>query len=346
MNKNTPKVVVAFSGGKDSTTAILMLREKNHNVHALTMKLGIPGENQRLAKIKHLANVLDVPLRIIDMQDIFREKVIDYFHQSYAAGLTPNPCVACNNEIKFNLLMNEALQSEHADLYATGHYAAITRIDGRCFLAEPKDRTKSQIYFLSMIGPQALQHVVFPISTLTIAEVRQKTAGLPLANKAESQDVCFLKDEKLIDYLKKHLPKKYFQPGDFLDIAGNKIGRHKGAVYFTTGQRRGTGFSSDRKLYVVKKDVPNNTVTLGEEKYLYSHTLTVQRPVYWKPIAPGDRFDVKIRYMTPFSKAEITEASGHHIKAVFAKPEKSVTPGQIAAFYRNGIIEAAGYITL
>jgi tRNA-specific 2-thiouridylase len=346
MSKRKQKVVVALSGGKDSTASVVLLKEQDYDVFAMTMKLGIKGEDQRFEKLKHLTQFLAVPLKIIDMRAPFQEKVIDYFLRSYAASLTPNPCVACNNDIKFNLLMQEALKTQQADFYATGHYAAKTRINGHYFLTEPKDRTKSQIYFLSMIGEEALKRVIFPISALTLEEVRKKVEDLPLVNKEESQDVCFLHDKKLIDYLKKHLPKRYFKPGDFLDVRGNKIGKHKGAVYFTIGQRRGTGFSSDRKLYVVKKDVQNNTVTLGEEEHLYADTLTVVKPVYWKEIKTGEVFNVKIRYMTPFSKVEITGLSKEYIKAKFAKPEKSVTPGQIGAFYQEDIIVAAGYIAL
>ncbi len=338
------KVAVALSGGKDSTAACLLLREQGFDVHALTMQLGIENEEERLAKIRHLTHFLDIPWRTVDFRTVFKQKVIDRFVHSYAAGLTPNPCVQCNVEIKFNLLLNEALDKENADFYATGHYADKTLIDGDYFLTEPRDKMKSQVYFLSMIGKQALQRVIFPISALTIEEVREKVKDLPLANTSESQDVCFLHDKKLIDFLKKHLPPSYFQPGDILDINGKTIGRHKGSVYFTVGQRRGTGFSSDRKLYVIKKNVRENTITLGEEKDLYTGSFTVYDPVYWKEIETGDVYKAKIRYLTPFSEVIITGVSPKFIKAGFITAEKSITPGQIGAFYHENIIVAAGYI--
>jgi tRNA-specific 2-thiouridylase len=338
------KVVVALSGGKDSTAAVILLKEKNYDVRAVTMKIGIPGEDERLEKIQHLVEVLKIPWRVVDLAAEFKEKVIDYFVRSYAAGDTPNPCAVCNNEIKFNLLMQEALLKEQADFYATGHYAKKITVNGHPFLTEPEDREKSQIYFLAMIGNKALQRVIFPLSPLTITEVRKIVEGFPLANRKESQDVCFLGNNKLMDFLKNHLPFHYFKPGNILDVYGHIIGRHKGAVYFTIGQRRGLRFSSDRKLYVIKKDVGCSTITLGEKKYLYTRSVKVTKPVFWRDIKVGETLKAKFRYKSSFYKAIINEVSGDSIIALFPEPAKSITPGQIAAFYDNDIIVAAGYI--
>jgi tRNA-specific 2-thiouridylase len=344
MMKRQKKVVVALSGGKDSTAAVLLLKEKNYDISALTMKIGNPGENERLDKIQHLAEVLKVPWRVVDLSREFKEKVIDYFIRSYAGSDTPNPCAVCNYEIKFNLLMQEALLKEQADYYATGHYAKKIAINGDFFLTEPKDREKSQIYFLAMIGTKALQQVIFPLSDLTIDEVRKKVEGLPLANREESQDVCFLDNDKLMNFLQNHLPYYYFKPGNILDVYGHKIGRHKGAVYFTIGQRRGIRFSSDRKLYVIKKDVQHNTITLGEKKYLYTRSVKVTKPVFWRDIKVGETLKAKFRYKSSFYKAIINEVSEDSIIALFPEPAKSITPGQIAVFYDNDIIAAAGFI--
>lgn len=342
--KRKQKAVVGLSGGKDSTAAILVLKEKGYDVEAITMKLGLDNEEQLLEQIKVLAGSVGVPHTVVDMEETFQEKVIDYFVRSYAASLTPNPCAVCNLEIKFNLLMNEALYAREADWYATGHYADKKCINGHCFLVEPQDKTKSQIYFMSLIGPEALKKTLFPISKLTIDEVRERVKDLPLANKDESQDVCFLGNQKLIDYLKENLPKAYFRPGDILDVDGNKIGRHRGAVYFTIGQRRGTGFSSDRKLYVVKKDVQANTITLGDDHHLYSESVTVTQPVYWRPLKEGEKLMGKFRYMSRFYNVVIRKTTDSIIKADFPEPVLSLTPGQIAAFYDNDMIVAAGFI--
>jgi tRNA-specific 2-thiouridylase len=338
------RVVVGFSGGKDSTAAIILLKVQNYEVHALTMRLGLEGEEERLEKIECLTKILNVPFKTIDVRKVFKEKVIDYFVNAYAHSLTPNPCVVCNKKIKFNLLMKEALQKEGADFYATGHYARKIQINGDFFLAEPEERDKSQIYFLSMIGNQALKHVLFPLSAVPLAAVWEMVKGLPLAHQEESQDVCFLHDQNLMEFLKEHLPLHYFQEGDIVDINGDQIGRHKGTVYFTIGQRRGTRFSSDRKLYVVKKDVETNTITLGGEKDLYSHSVTVIKPVFWRKVKVEEVLKTKFRYMSPFYEAAVSKVSPHFIKAAFIKPAKSVTPGQIGVFYDNDIIVAAGFI--
>ncbi len=337
-------MVVGLSGGKDSTASVLLLKEQGYHVHTLTMKMGLKDEEERILKIKHLADVLGVSFSTFDIRQTFKEKVMDYFVNAYADSLTPNPCVMCNNEIKFNLLMKEALENQGADFYATGHYAKKIEINGRFFLTEPEDRKKSQIYFLSMIGNEALKQVIFPITDLSIKQVREMVKDLPLANKAESQDVCFLHDQKLIEFLQDYLPSSYFQEGDFLDTSGNNIGRHRGAVFFTIGQRRGTRFASDRKLYVVNKDVKNNTITLGEEKYLYSQGVTIVKPVFWRAIKKGEVFKAKFRYMSSFSSVYITEVSDVYIKASFEKPVRSITPGQVGAFYDNDVIVAAGFI--
>lgn len=343
--KKKKKVVVAFSGGKDSTSAVITLKEQGYHVETLTMRMGLDHEDEKLQQIKHLADVLQVPNFIVDVQTTFQEKVIDYFVRAYAANFTPNPCAVCNVEIKFDLLLNEALYTRDADFYATGHYADKTCINGEWFLLEPEDQTKSQIYFLSLIGKDALKHVLFPISRFTVADVRLKVKNLPLANKEESQDVCFLGKRKLIDFLKEYLPPAYFKPGDILNVEGNKIGRHQGAVYFTVGQRRGTGFSSDRKLYVVKKDVQANTITLGEKKELFSTSVRVFHPVFWRPIKVGEEFQAKFRYMSRFYPVMIQEVDQNLIKAGFPEPVSSLTPGQIAAFYDGNMIVAAGFIS-
>ena len=337
------KVVVGFSGGKDSTTAIILLKEKGYDVSALTMKLGLAGEDEKLIRVKELAGLLNVPHKIIDLRTEFKDRVINYFVDSYKSGITPNPCVICNNRIKFELLMDFGINNLGSSLFATGHYADKIEISGKYFLKEPEEKKKSQIYFLSMIGGERLKKVLFPISSISLDKVRETVADLPLGNSKESQDVCFLSGYKLVDYLKEHIPEA-FKKGEILDISGNKIGDHDGSINFTIGQRRGTRFPSDGKLYVVKKDVINNTITLGKETDLYSEGFEVKNPVIWKEIREGEHYKARIRYMSKFEDVVIKEVSPASIKVEFTSPVKSVTSGQIGAFFEDDIIVASGFI--
>jgi tRNA-specific 2-thiouridylase len=341
-NTDGKTVTVAFSGGKDSTAAILLLREQGYTVRALTMRLGLTGEDEKLAKIEKLARVLVVPWQVSDLRDAFRSKVLQYFLNAYRGGLTPNPCVLCNRHLKFGLLMAEKKKNSPNGFLASGHYANKVYLNGRWFLKEPVDRRKSQIYFLAMIDPAVLEKTLFPIG-VTIDQVRAKVAGLPLANPDESQDVCFLQDESLAAFLSRHFPEG-FREGDILDTRGKVIGRHQGAIHFTVGQRRGTGHASDRRLYVVGRDMGANTVTLGDEADLLSETLAVTDPVFWRPLQIGEILSVKIRYQLHGHDAEITEVAPTHIRAVFKKPVRAVTPGQFGVFYDGDIIVAAGEI--
>ena len=336
-------VTVAFSGGKDSTAAILLLREQGCAVRALTLRLGLVGEEEKLARVENLARVLAVPWQVLDVRAEFREKVLDYFLNAYRVGLTPNPCVLCNRTIKFGLLLAEMKKQSPDGFFASGHYAAKILRDGRWFLCEPADRRKSQIYFLAMIDPGVLARVLFPIAALTIGQVRARVAGLPLANPQESQDVCFLQRETLASYLSRHIPES-FSAGDFIDGGRKKIGRHHGVIHFTAGQRRGTGHASDRRLYVVGRDMAANTVTLGDESDLLADSLTVINLVFWRPLSVGEKLQVKTRYQLQGQEAVISEVSPELIRAVFKDPVRAVTPGQFGVFYDGDIIVAAGEI--
>lgn len=261
-------VTVALSGGKDSTAAILLLRRQGFRVSALHMRLGLDNDDERVARVKRLARALEVPLSVRDFSLLFGRRVVRYFLSEYRAGRTPNPCLVCNRQIKFGLLLATALKKEERGLLATGHYAERTCRGGRWFLQEPREWRKSQVYFLAWMRPENLKRVLFPLAECSLQDVRSLVTGLPLANPRESQDVCFLQAAGLEDFLKRHLPQAY-QEGDILDVQGRVIGRHQGVFHFTMGQRRGTRFASDRRLYVIRTDIRANTVTLGEDKYLF-----------------------------------------------------------------------------
>jgi len=337
------KVVVAFSGGKDSTAAALILKKAKYRVQLITMMVGTAGEADKIENIKKLASVIDIPLSLMDARSLFKVKVINEFLNAYQSGLTPNPCVTCNVSLKFGWLWNLAFAKFQADMFATGHYADRIERAGDMFLREPQDRDKSQIYFLSMIGVEKLRKTIFPLSTRSLDQVRDMVRDLPLAHKEESQDVCFLSGQSLNEYLNREIPGM-IRKGDIVDVQGKRIGSHDGIMHFTIGQRRGTRFSSDRKLYVIGKDVKNNTIILGEDKDLFSDEIRVRLPVYWRPLRPGEVLRAKIRYMSRLHEIEILETDQGHIRGKFTCPVRAVAPGQICVFYQEDIIVAAGVI--
>jgi len=337
------RVAVAFSGGKDSTAAALILKRAQYRVQLLTMMLGSDGEAEKVAHLRKLASVLDIPLHLVDARSFFRDRIIDEFLQAYRSGLTPNPCVNCNAILKFGWLRELALTEFGAELFATGHYADLIERGGMVFLKEPQDRKKSQIYFLSMIGAEKLKNVAFPISGLTLGEVRDMVRDLPLAHREESQDVCFLNGQPLTHYLRQQIPGM-FREGDIVDVQGTRLGSHDGIMHFTMGQRRGTRFSSNRKLYVIGKDVKKNTIVLGEDRHLFNDEVRVKAPVYWRLLGPGEVLRAKIRYMSQWHEIKILETDQFFIRARFTHPVRAITPGQICVFYEDDIIVAAGPI--
>ncbi len=335
-------VAVALSGGKDSSVAVRLLREQGREVFALHMRLGLGGDDARAAAVGRLADALGVGLEVVDLSGPFRLRVLDYFLAAYAAGRTPNPCLVCNRWIKFGLLRERALAAGAAFL-ATGHYADRVRQDGRWFLSEPRERSKSQLYFLAGMEPPALERVLFPLAACTLAEVRRLAAGLPLANVAESQDACFLGGAGLGAFLRRHLPQAD-RPGDILDASGRVIGRHRGILHYTVGQRRGTGLAAGRRLYVLRVDAAANTVVMGDGEQLQAGWVAALDPVYWRELHPGEELTVRIRYRHEGTPAEVTAAEPGALRARFLRPVRALTPGQFAVFYDGPRVVAAGEI--
>jgi len=339
---SSEQVAVGFSGGKDSTAAALLLKQRGCTVEAVTLRLGVPGEEERLQACSRLAERIDIPHRVVDARDAFQRFVVRPFLKAYAAGITPNPCAACNAGIKFDLLMDTG-RSEGARLLATGHYARLEHEGERCFLIEPREKSKSQIYFLALVQPERMRGVCFPLGDATMDEVIELTRDLPLAGAKSSQDICFLGGENLETYLRRHVPDA-FRPGPILNVRGEEIGEHRGTAAVTIGQRRGLGFAGEKRLYVLGLDMSRNAVILGEANDLERREIKVLEPVYWRSIEPGEELAVRIRYASPPSRAVVTRADAQTIHAQFHAPVRAVTPGQVGVFYQNERIVAAGTI--
>jgi len=327
------KVAVAISGGVDSSVAAFLLKEQGFEVSGFFMRNWSPIDEinnecpwqKDYEDVRRVCRHLGIPYASFNFEREYKERVLQYFLDEYQAGRTPNPDVACNREIKFDLFAKKA-RALGFDYIATGHYAKL--VNGK--LVKPKDSEKNQTYFLCHLKPEQLENVLFPLGDLTKSEVREvaKNAGIPTALKKDSQGICFIGKIPVRDFLKQNLK---LEPGTVISSTGEVLGNHEGSQLYTRGQRHIGVSTGGIPLYVVSTDAKTNTVTLADENNLYSNELSFINSV-WQENLPKD-FDceVQIRYRTPLIKARV-EKSG---KIVLEKEVKAITPGQYVAFYKN-----------
>jgi len=328
-------VFVALSGGVDSTYALFKLKSQGFNVVALTMDVGLPVSREWIEAAKHAAFSMGVMLNVVNLKDEFQKYVVDYFVKEYLSGRTPNPCAVCNRYIKFGLLREHAL-SMGADYYATGHYACLS--DGR--LMRAKDRNKDQSYFLCLVEREKFSSVLFPMCSVRKSEAILAVRDMVLNVPRESQEVCFLQGG---DYRTLLMDKVGTKRGRFVDVNGNVIGEHDGFFLFTIGQRRGLGKTFGKPMYVVDIVPSENTVVLGDEKHLFKDRMKVSS-INWFIDLKNIRFpldvEVKIRSQHRPVKALLYEDG----MVEFSEPQRAVTPGQVACFYRGDLVVAGAVI--
>jgi tRNA-specific 2-thiouridylase len=343
------KVLVAMSGGVDSSVAALLLKREGYGVSGITMcieagpaagarKCCSPGD---ITDARRVCRELGIGHHVLSMSGEMEKRVIRPFIEEYRRGRTPNPCILCNEHIKFRALVDR-LAASGSDLLATGHYARIVDQGGVPALARPKDRSKDQTYFLYSVDRARLGRVIFPLGDLMKDEVRgiASEAGLKVSEKPESQDVCFWpKGGGAAFFESRGLGS---EPGDIVSIDGAVIGRHSGIFNYTIGQRRGLGISAPDPLYVLSIDPVSNTVVAGKEKHLYSSSLTAT-PVNFLPGETGGRAEAKIRYAHGPEPCEFS-LTGDILEVRFDKPQKAVTPGQSVVLYRDDIVIGGGII--
>ncbi|MGC8855229.1 MAG: tRNA 2-thiouridine(34) synthase MnmA [Anaerolineae bacterium] len=350
------KVVVAMSGGVDSSVAAALLKQQGYEVIGMMLRLwselGKENSNRcctpdAMAQARRVAARLDIPFYVIDAKEVFRETVVQYFLDGYSRGETPNPCLLCNRQIRWTFLLEHAL-ALGAEFMATGHYARRKEQDGRVMLLKAVDSSKDQSYVLHVLCQEQLRRALFPVGDYPKTEIRRMAAewGLPTASRRDSQDLCFLAGEDYRHFLQRHAAEM-LKPGPIVRRDGQVIGQHQGLPNYTIGQRKGLGIASPVPLYVLGKDAAENALIVGTAEELGQSELTA-REVNWVsgevPERPF-RAEVKIRYTARSVWAEVTPLdNGSRVRVRFDAPVRDVTAGQAAVFYGGEEVIGGGII--
>jgi tRNA-uridine 2-sulfurtransferase len=338
------QVGVAMSGGVDSTACALLLREICQ-VHGFFMNLGQPDYPAQLERVKGITRRMGIPLTVVDLRLAFISEVLDYTAAEYRRGLTPNPCMVCNQKIKFGRLLDSVLGAGMSKL-ATGHYAKITQDSVGWHLFAGADREKDQSYFLSRLDQHQLARIIFPLGAQKKTETYRFVAekGFGSFSGKESQDICFLTDSSIGEFVANHGGGEG-EPGPVLTLSGEEIGRHLGLHAYTIGQRRGLGIAAAAPLYVVGLDPQRNAVIVGSNTDLLRSDFRLQQ-LHWlsgRPPAPGDTLTVRLRYSHPGCPALL--AVDKRVGAVtLSTPQRAITPGQFAVFYQDEELLGSGII--
>ena len=352
-----PKVVVAMSGGVDSSVAAALLKQQGYNVIGMMLRLwSEPGKEDSnrcctpdsMAMARRVAAKLDIPFYVVDAKQIFRETVVQYFLDGYAAGGTPNPCLLCNRQIRWTFLLEHAL-ALGADFMATGHYVRKRATeDGEHQLLRAVDPSKDQSYVLHVLNQEKLAKALFPVGEYPKSEIRKmaEALNLPVYKRPDSQDLCFLAGEDYRNFIQRNAAEMLV-PGEIVTRAGQTLGQHNGLANYTIGQRKGLGVPSPVPLYVLDKDAATNTLIVGIADDLGTDELLAKEVNWMSGEAPHEPFraEVKIRYTAREAWAQVTPLEGGaQVKVRFDAPQRDVTAGQAAVFYDGDLLLGGGII--
>jgi len=353
------RVVVAMSGGVDSSVTAALLKEQGYEVIGMTMQVwdyssftddhgdqfGTCCSLDDVYDARRVAEQLDIPFYVINFEKEFQSEVIDRFCNEYFAGRTPNPCVLCNQILKFELLLRKARELE-ADFMATGHYASIEKEGERYFLRKGLDQVKDQSYFLFTLTQEQMAHTLFPLGQMSKEEVREHAERFKLrvAQKAESQDICFVPDGDYVRFLEEERGSGKLD-GDIVHVSGKVLARHQGIYRYTVGQRKGLGIGWTAPLFVVGIDVEKKQVIVGEKEHLSRTELEIDG-CNWSITEPTEVFATHccIRYSHNEVPATVEPLPNRQAKIVFAEAQKGITPGQAAVFYDGDKVIGGGWI--
>lgn len=349
-------VVVAMSGGVDSSVAAALLKERGYEVIGITMCFGLKEAGKKkpsccglegIEDARRVAHKLGIKHYLLNFHRALEEKVISNFLEEYIAGRTPNPCVRCNQYLKFDRLLKKT-RGLGAAYLATGHYARIS--SGRNYLLnKAKDTNKDQSYFLYRLNQEQLGHILFPLGNYTKKEVRKlaRRFGLPVSEKLGSQEICFIPDDDYRGFLRKRLAqmKKTLKPGPILDTKGDILGEHKGIPFYTIGQRQGLGIARGYPIYIIRIDVKTNSIIVGKrEEALCAGIIAGSLSFTGAPIKRPVVLRVKIRYNHSEVPSRIIPLDKERLKVIFSKPQFAACPGQAAVFYHRQRVVGGGVI--
>ena len=354
---NNKKVLVAMSGGIDSSMALKLLIDDGFECVACTMNLydnetaGVSNSRtccsvDDVLDARNICNKFNVKHYTFNFKDLFKEKVIDKFVSEYMNGATPNPCIDCNKYMKFDKLF-ERMKILNCDYVATGHYARIELVNGKYVLKKAIDKTKDQSYVLYFLNQEQLSHLIFPLGNYEKVNVRNiaKENGFVNADKKDSQDICFVPDGDYVKVIRINA-KEEIKEGSIVNEAGKVLGRHKGIINYTIGQHRKLGIELDGKYFVTKIDAKNNEIVLGKEESLYENSMLVSNISFISDEVPLNDFKckVKIRYKKEEADAEVHMLDDKNAKITFKEKQRAITKGQSAVFYGEDIVLGGGII--
>ena len=350
------RVVIGMSGGVDSSVAAYLLKEQGYDVVGVTMKVW-PQDcisraedkccgPQAIADARTVAHTLGIPHYVVDEGENFERAVIDYFTAEYQAGRTPNPCVMCNEKVKFGNLWGKA-KSIGADFIATGHYAIVERKDGRAVLRKGRDPRKDQSYFLFSLRQPQLLRALLPLGGMEKTEIRAiaRKLGLKVAEKQDSQEICFVPGNDYKAFLKSHMGAQEFHPGGIYDKSGRRIAEHEGIEMFTIGQRKGLPGGSPKPVYVIDIDPATSSVIVGDAEDLITEEFTMDHCTWHNETSEPFDVTVKIRYAHPGAAATVFPGENGEARVRLHVPARAVTPGQAAVCYRGDEVLGGGWIT-